>query len=360
MFRRTWLLSLTLLLMLVGPATAGVQVVFGPTLGDLTPHSARVSWYTNLPSIGYVQIGKQSLGKAGPTQAHRVLLKGLQPATVYTYYLKASAQGQVATSGPYRFRTPPLNLKEWSFCAYGDTRSQPAAHRKVVLSMKACLPRLILHTGDLVAEGGQMSSWHSFFPIIKLFAPSMPFYPSLGNHEQNSELYYKLLPLPAGYGDFDTEWYTFTFGNCQFIALDSNRRINEQTAWLKQLLRQPREAGVAWRIAFFHHPPFSSGPHGGNQRLQAEWCPLLEAGDVSLVFCGHDHIYERSRHRWLNYITVGNGGAPLYQPGKSANPYSQATAAVHGFCRVQVSPRRLVVTALSHQLVELDKVIITR
>ena len=360
MWRIKWLVSLIVLLFAVSPAAAALQIVFGPTLGDLTPNSAQITWYTNVPSMGYVQIGEQAVGRGGPTSAHRVLLAGLEPGRIYEYYVKAAAGEQVATAGPYRFRTSSPQLSEWSFCAYGDTRSQPDAHRRVVLAMKGCLPWLVLHTGDLVADGNKMSDWHRFFPVIKLVVPSVPLYPCLGNHENNADLYYWLLPLPQGGGDFGTEWYTFVFGNCQFICLDSNRRISEQTTWLKELLGQPRPPGVDWRIAFFHHPPFSSGPHGSNQELQTQWCPLLEEGGVSLVFCGHDHIYERSLHGGLNYITVGNGGAPLYEVGESENPYSQASASVHGFCRVQVTSHRLKVTAFTDQLQTLDQVTITR
>ncbi len=357
---RRWLVSAIVLLLAVSPAAAALQIVFGPTLGDLTPHSAQITWYTNVPSIGWVQMGEQIVGKGGPAQAHRVLLKGLEPDSVYSYEVKATAGGEEAGAGPYRFRTSSPYLKEWSFCAYGDTRTQPDAHRKVVLAMKACLPWLVLHTGDLVADGHKMSGWHRFFPIIRLFAPSVPLYPCLGNHEGNADLYYRLLPLPRGYGDFHTELYTFVFGNCHFIALDSNRRVSEQTRWLQQLLSQPRPPGVDWRIAFFHHPPFSSGPHGGNKEIQTQWCPLLEAGGVNLVFCGHDHIYERSVHNGVNYITVGNGGAPLYKPDQSDNPYSQASASVHGFCQVRVTPQQLHVTARTDKLGTIDEVAITR
>ena len=360
MLRRKCLVSLIVLLLAVGPATAGLQVVFGPTLGDLTPNSAQLSWFTNLPSIGYVEINNHQVGQGGPARAHKVKLSGLQPDTVYEYKLVAIAGEQTATAGPYRLRTPPEQLAQWSFCAYGDTRTQADAHRRVTLAMKACLPRLILHTGDLVADGREMSDWHSFFPIIRLFAPSTPFYPCLGNHEQNAELYYQLLPLPAGYGDYDSEWYTFVFGNCQFIVLDSSRSIPEQTEWLREVLSKPLPEGVDWRLASFHHPPFSSGPHGGSEELQTQWCPLLEEGGVSLVFSGHDHMYERSLHEGLTYITVGNGGAPLYETGQSDNPYSQFAASVYGFCQIRVTPQRLHVTARTDKLGTIDQVTITR
>ena len=334
--------------------------ILGPTLGDLTPTSVRVAWFTDPAGTGHVQIGGQQVSDGQLSLAHEVRLEGLEPARTYEYCVRANVEGRELRAGPYRFQTPPSDLNQWTFCAYGDTRTQHNRHRDVVLAMNTCRARLALHTGDLVNDGRQRSDWEAFFPILRLFAPSIPFYPCLGNHERNDWQYYHLLPLPEGHGDFEGEWYSFVFGNCQFIALDSNQRLSEQRDWLQQLLASPRPAGVDWRIAFFHHPPFSSGPHGGNEDVQNQWCPQLEAGDVSLVFCGHDHIYERSLHGGLTYITAGNGGAPLYEVGVSENPYSQAAASVYGFCRIRVTSAELVVTSLTDELQVIDEFTITR
>ena len=49
-----------------------------------------------------------------------------------------------------------------------------------------------------------------------------------------------------------------------------------------------------------------------------DYAPLLVAGHVDALFCGHDHIYERGAGATpkgkLTYIVTGGGGAPLYNP----------------------------------------------
>ncbi len=323
---------------------APLKIDMGPPLGDLRADSAFFTWPTNKPATGWLEIAGQKIGEGGPTDTHRVRVRGLEPGQTYWYTINAAAGDEADSIGPHRLKTPPASLTSWTFTAYGDTRSRPAHHRRVVAAMLKVNPRLIVHTGDLVADGSKLEQWYHFFPVIGLFSRNLPFYSCIGNHENNSPLYYELLPLPSGGGDGGSEWFSFTFGNCQFYALDSCRHITEQTAWLRAQLAQPRPAGVDWRLAMFHHPPFSSGPHGSNQTLQEQWCPLLEDNGVDLVFCGHDHIYEHSLHGGVHYVTLGTGGAPLYEPGGNPNPYSQFAISSLGFSRVEVTPEQLTVS----------------
>lgn len=354
------LIAATLVLLIVtAGAVAELQIVWGPILGDLQPDSVQITWYTNVPSMGAVEVTDQTVAPGGPLQAHQVRLRGLQPGTRYEYRLVVSTADEKVTSRWRRFTTPTRHLSEFVFCAYGDTRSRPQAHRQVVEAMMTCRPRLILLSGDLVANGHEMQDWHQFFPVIARFSPSIPLYPCLGNHERNADLYYQLLPLPAGGGDHDSEWYVATFGNCQFIVLDSCRKQRLQSRWLKHLLGSPKPKGIDWRIVMFHHPPYSSGPHPPNQAVQEYFCPYLENGEVDLVFCGHNHLYERSLKGALNYLTMGGGGAPIYENANLENPYRQSLHSVLSFAKVEVSPQRLLVTALDTDLQVLDQFTVT-
>ena len=147
---------------------------------------------------------------------------------------------------------------------------------------------------------------------------------------------------------------------CQFISLDSQRRREEQTDWLREVLAQPKPTGVDWRIAMFHVPVFSSGRYGGDETIQQQWAPLLEEGDVSLVFYGHNHNYERSLHGGVQYITVGTGGGPLYPVGVSPNPYSQFAISKRGFFRVDVTPNQLNCVFIDTNQNRYDEFTITR
>ena len=49
--------------------------------------------------------------------------------------------------------------------------------------------------------------------------------------------------------------------------------------------------------------------HGSDTRLQTTFEPLFVDGNVSVVFTGHDHFYERIKpQKGIPYFVVGSGG----------------------------------------------------
>ena len=75
-------------------------------------------------------------------------------------------------------------------------------------------------------------------------------YPTLGNHEDNSPLYYEAFGLPP--------YYSFDCGDAHFTVLDSTdlSTLDAQASWLESDL----ETGL-WKFVSFHHP--ASTPTGG-------------------------------------------------------------------------------------------------
>ena len=71
-----------------------------------------------------------------------------------------------------------------------------------------------------------------------------------------------------------------------------------------------KASGSAWKIAYFHHPLYSSGDrHGSDVRLREVLEPLFVKYNVSVVFTGHDHFYERVKpQQGITYFVVGAGG----------------------------------------------------
>ncbi len=90
----------------------------------------------------------------------------------------------------------------------------------------------------------------------------------------------------------------------RFFALDSNYMDRDQLAWLEQELEM---SGSDWKIAFFHHPLYSSGgTHGSEVDLRQQVEPLFLKYGVSVAFSGHEHFYERIRpQKGIQYFTVG-------------------------------------------------------
>ena len=92
-----------------------------------------------------------------------------------------------------------------------------------------------------------------------------------------------------------------------------------QQLWLAADLAAHR--GTRCTVAYFHHPRYSSGPHGNHYQMQRIW-DILYANGVDVVVSGHDHLYERfapqdptgnaDPARGIRQFTVGTGGAEFY------------------------------------------------
>ena len=95
------------------PVLPTLKIDMGPTLGDLTTTSALLTWHTNMPSTGWIEVGGQRVGEGGPTHTHRVRLQGLSAGQTYWYTVKAAADDQSASIGPHRITTPPESLRPW-------------------------------------------------------------------------------------------------------------------------------------------------------------------------------------------------------------------------------------------------------
>lgn len=132
------------------------------------------------------------------------------------------------------------------------------------------------------------------------------------------------------------EWYTFNAGGWQVIELNSQTdRRAEQLSWLH---RQLRARGTC-RIAFWHRPRFSAGPHGDNTDMNPYWQALQ--GHARLVISGHDHNMQRFAPRaGLIQIVSGAGGFTHYAISRSHPGLAFADNSHWGALRIDLSPGR--------------------
>jgi 3',5'-cyclic AMP phosphodiesterase CpdA len=178
--------------------------------------------------------------------------------------------------------------------------------------------------------GEQMLNWHNRFPfpivvmmgdniygsdrpqdfVKKFEAPykglldkGVKFYASLGNHDSREQRYYKLFNMEGKL------YYTFKAPkeDVRFFALESSYMDPDQLKWLEDELKKSNEK---WKIAFFHHPLYSSaGTHGSQLKLRTALEPLFIQYNVSLVLNGHDHTYERIKgQNEIQYFVEGSSG----------------------------------------------------
>jgi hypothetical protein len=138
-------------------------------------------------------------------------------------------------------------------------------------------------------------------PYQPLLDVGVTFYAALGNHDEPSTIHYPPLNMSG------QRYYTFSRGSVRFFVLDTNVLDAPQLRWFEAALKQSQEP---WRIVYFHHPIYgNAGRHGASVDLRVLLEPLLIRYGVSVVFSGHDHVYERLEpQRGIHYFVSGSGG----------------------------------------------------
>ena len=207
--------------------------------------------------------------------------------------------------------------------------------------------RFVLQSGDSVVNGRIAPQWNvSFTPLIEKLTrgAGLPYFTAVGNHDvtgmpvgspgraaglQNAlSAMAKLIPpegSPRRLKGYPT--YAIGYGNLFVLLIDSNIASDpEQAAWVKDQLERLDRTRYRHVIAVFHHPPFSSGPHGADTiepptaALRTLYLPLFRTHHVRMTITGHDHLLDH----WVEYyvdngtqyrrddVVTGGGGAPIY------------------------------------------------
>jgi hypothetical protein len=164
---------------------------------------------------------------------------------------------------------------------------------------------LVITVGDNIYGADRPQDFRNKFetPYKPLLDAGVKFYASLGNHDSREQRYYKLFNMDGKL------YYSFKAPDedVRFFALESSYPGPEQIKWLEKELE---DSGEDWKIAYFHHPLYSSGDrHGSDVELRKALEPIFLKHNVSVVFNGHDHFYERIKpQNGIVYFVVGSGG----------------------------------------------------
>jgi len=288
-----------------------------------------------------------------------------QAAPAVTTAGRAAVRAIAPPRRPLPAELASAKVTQFSFIAYGDTRgrrdgeAEQFEHGIVVDAMLRRIQeleagkdpvRFVLQSGDAVVNGRDASQWNvSFVSLIDRVTTigGVPYFLAPGNHDVTSaaelraperqlglrhylQAVGQLIPPDnatrrlAGYPT-----YAFGYGNTFVIAFDSNiAEDSVQYAWVKGQLEGLDRRRYRHVVVFFHHPPLSSGPHGGSEveppanAVRARYLPLFRAHRVRVVLTGHEHFFEHwvERYRaadgsWqrLDHLVSGGGGAPIYR-----------------------------------------------
>lgn len=182
----------------------------------------------------------------------------------------------------------------------------------------------VLALGDLQYSQGRLGAFEaSYDPTWGRFKAIT--YPAPGNHEYytaDASGYYSYFGQQAG--DPAKGYYSFNLADWHLVALNSNcdavGGCGEGSAQLEWLQADLAANPSTCTLAYWHHPRFSSGPHGSDPITSALWDTLQAAG-ATLVLSGHDHSYERFALQTsagdlatagLRQFVVGTGGIGFY------------------------------------------------
>jgi len=201
------------------------------------------------------------------------------------------------------------------FAVLGDTGTGDRPQFEVgerMTALRSAFPfEFVLMLGDNLYGGESARDFRNKFerPYEKLLAAGVKFYASLGNHDEpERQTTYKQFNMGG------ERYYTFKpKDGVRFFALDSNYMDKKQIDWFENELKN---SGSEWKIAFFHHPLYSSGnKHGPDVELRDALEPLMLKYGVDVVFAGHEHFYERIKPQKGIYHFILGSSAKLRRNG---------------------------------------------
>lgn len=212
----------------------------------------------------------------------------------------------------------PLRDGSVRFAVIGDPGRGDQAQYDVARQMAAWREKFpfefVLMLGDNIYPPHTAAEYKRKFedPYKPLLDAGVTFHAAIGNHDD---------PASLGYAPFNmngNRYYTFrraekrlaglAGAGARFFALDSRSLDTDQLEWFS---RELAESGSAWKIAYLHHPLYTSGRYWlGARSLRAALERRLIAGDVDVVLSGHEHFYERMHpQHGIVYFVSGAAGA---------------------------------------------------
>jgi predicted phosphodiesterase len=200
----------------------------------------------------------------------------------------------------------PNQAGSLKFAVIGDSGQPGSGQTTTANQMVAWRARypfeFVLMTGDNLYGRESARDYEKKFsiPYKGLLDAGVKFYASLGNHDDDGQIQYKPFNMD------NKKYYTFRpKQGVRFFALDSNYVDDKQLEWLDKELTA---SGSDWKIAYFHHPLYSSGATHGSADLQRELLePIFLKHGVNVVIAGHEHFYERLKpQKGIAYFTIGS------------------------------------------------------
>lgn len=347
--------------------------ILGPYLQGMSDEEVTICWATMEGTSG-ISEGDSIVQDVSQYRHHKSIITHLKPNTTYSYDVLGDGTGR----GQGTFTTYPDSIQPFHFAVLGDTRTRHDFHQRIVNRMIQEDPLFVVNTGDLVSRGNHMEDWEHFFRINDKLTRHVPYYPVLGNHEQNSDNYYNFFSLPG-----NESYYFFSVGDALFIVLDmdgpdynpplylegekldafwnniSRKYFEEEKVWLENILSLNEDAGY---IFVFFHPTWYSikSSRVADAELRREfWGDVFERYGVTAVLNGHDHYYHHAEHGGVHYVVTAGGGAPLYDTD-AIQPETVKYQKIEHFMRIDVGLSETTMKAIDINGELIEEIVVNR
>jgi len=272
-------------------------------------------------------------------------------------------------------RLAPYDMNStFSFVVFGDNKSThkfdryDESYQKILELAQEKDPDFLVNTGDIVFEGRDYRDWIKFFKISSNFMRTIPYFPTVGNHESSSKPLFKIFEFPG-----DKSYYSFNWGQIHFIVLNScgldprlERRNYPETKWKQYLdefdekikkpfftnqlewLKNDLESHKNYPFIFvsFHYPVFNSMDIEieNTDIILNDWFPLFKEYQISAVFNGHNHYYHHVLEDNIHFIITAGGGGGLYSRSDRKIPGEIKFAKEYHFIHVSAKPSSCIFT----------------
>jgi hypothetical protein len=250
-------------------------------------------------------------------------VEGLTPETSYMYRV-----GGGEWSEPVKFTTGADADTSVTFAYMGDaqasgnTEDDYALWQKLTEKLTEVYPELAFAVmgGDNVNSGISLDEFDLFRKSASSVFSSVPFFSTVGNHESNflsgkPELYLDEFAFPQnGPEGFKEEFYSFDYGNCHILVVNSwifsgeQNLSDEDIAKVNNWIEADLASSTAdWQVVVTHVPVYAVHSDTTSTKVQENWAGIFEKYGVDLVFEGHQHVYSRTYPLYQGQIDYENG-----------------------------------------------------
>ncbi len=204
---------------------------------------------------------------------HTVLLGVFLTIATLTSFTTAQSLSATRNASPTapRVKLPspivlPMSEGSLKIAVIGDTGSGKQGQYEVGRMMNTyeiAFPfTAVIMVGDNIYGADKAEDMKKKFEEVyqPLTNKGVKFYAALGNHDSSNQRFYNLFNMKG------EEYYKIDDKGVSLYALNSNYMDKRQLDWLTSKLASDTNK---WKIAFFHHPPFSSGKFHGSAQEDA-------------------------------------------------------------------------------------------